>query len=118
MNAKKTVLKIITDAGENGIRLDKIVDRLNAQFPNKYYSDQFIIEFLKKRNDVEQFFMPVGIRNYIAYRIRIIGPWEGFPAFYSKLATFNRAKISHVSTQPFNNIRSNYKINESIEKMG
>ena len=70
MKAKKFILAVISEAGEKGIRLDNIVDKLNARFPTKYYSDQFIIEFLKKRDEVEQFFVPLNSRTYIAYKMK------------------------------------------------
>lgn len=70
MKAKKFILKVISLAGKNGIRLDRILDKLNAQFVNKYFSDQFIIDFLSKRKDIEQFFMHLDRRTYIAYKMK------------------------------------------------
>ncbi|MFX0098451.1 MAG: hypothetical protein ACFFCS_02645 [Candidatus Hodarchaeota archaeon] len=70
MNVKKTILNIISEAGDKGIQLDKIVDKINALFPNKYYSDDFIIDYLKKQEKVELFFVPLNNRTHFAYKIK------------------------------------------------
>ena len=67
---KKYLKKRIIDAGEKGIKLDRLLDAANRNFMNVYVSDQLIIDLLKNDNDIEMFFIPFNTRTLYAFRAK------------------------------------------------
>lgn len=66
---KRFLMDQLRQAGEQGIRLDSLIDKANRQFMNVHVTGEFIISFLQKRRDVDHFLVRRNKQHHHAFKL-------------------------------------------------